>query len=799
VELNPQVNYKKAHRLLFLGSILIAIVLTLPHGFLSAEEDAVPAKIDTSIPQSECSSLLGKAFRQLGLEAERDREWNNALLYYAQALSLENEPAKMDLYRLRHQPLTLKKETNVEIKPYSNLSLFLSPDKKTFALLKRNFTLEVWSVKKKKRLHKLQMASWYDPTVWFSSDGQKLAYLNSRQISMFSVDSGKLIKKLDMEENSRPLMLLPDFKHAVIWRDSELRLETLPDSSVPFKSEKLADFTYGVGWAYSRNRRFFTIAKTDSILVFDLEGPELLYSVPFQAEKPLKPAVSPDGRYIAVANYKAPGRVRIYDGVNENWIQDLNLRLGPAKSFEFVTGGYLAVVSNAGLEVHDFMANGSEVIPAESYFIPSSVILTMRRPSPTISFGVEGANFLLQGGNGWDQVELWSLQSHEGLFWRHVLRCSECDPVPIVQFSSDYRYALVPTKHGLELLDLKDGHKIIPVDIESRERWKFAFTSENMGIQKFESKVVVWNLEKREAVKTLDSLEGSITGFYKDSLLIMTCLSEDNYPCSHWKISLQNMETGKTKSAEFKDQIFIRSGFTENDAKVLSFGDGRLRAEKAFPKSTLFEVEVDLKNWKFETFTADWQWLVFSRRNKVRVINTETGSVNELKFPYDDLYHRTYYISPDQRLLVFPVYLSSGDDSDYGLRIHHLETGELRGILPAEGDMFSDLDFSADSKMLVAAGGKKMSLWDLENKDKLMTFQTTVYESCSYSPYRYEPYFFTQARFIPGDVILTVSMCGTIAKWHLDINFLNATLEELFEQAKRDTGLSIEGARAVEN
>ncbi len=194
-------------------------------------------------------------------------------------------------------------------------SVLFSPDGNTLLTTQRDPFVYVWEIKSKKLIAKLGELD--SPvargTMFFSNDGSMLIFQTALSIYLF--DSKNWTQIAQLQRANLPLFFLPDnqtvaAKSFVI---GTLFFETLTWEPRDFPETQFADI--GLFRAVSSDGRIYLISKgeeqTQYLQLWDISGKPISNPFICQFENPTAMAVSPNGRYVAVAEWR--GAVRLWD------------------------------------------------------------------------------------------------------------------------------------------------------------------------------------------------------------------------------------------------------------------------------------------------------------------------------------------------------------------------------------------------------------------------------------------------------------------------------------------------------
>ncbi|MCX7872153.1 MAG: protein kinase [Verrucomicrobiae bacterium] len=228
-------------------------------------------------------------------------------------------------------------------------SVIFSPGGKNLITTERGPYMYVWDIEKKKIIAKLGELD--SPvargTIFFNSDGSLLIFQTA--ISIYLFNTSNWVQVAQLQRANLPIFFLPDnqtvaTKSFVI---GTVFFETITWEPRDFSENGFSEI--GTFRAVSPDGRIYLISREDDqahhLQLWDISGKPLSNPIICHLENPTSMAVSPDGKYIAVAEWK--GTLRLWDATSgselsswtahESTVYTLNFSFDSKK---LATGGF---------------------------------------------------------------------------------------------------------------------------------------------------------------------------------------------------------------------------------------------------------------------------------------------------------------------------------------------------------------------------------------------------------------------------------------------------------------------------
>lgn len=369
-------------------------------------------------------------------------------------------------------------------------AVLISPDGKKLLTAQRDPFVYVWDIKTKKLIAKLGELD--SPpargTLFFSNDGTMFIFQTALSIYIF--DSKKWTQIAQLQRANLPLFFLPDnqtvaAKSFVI---GTLFFETITWEPRDFPEAQFADI--GIFRAVSPDGKIYLISKgeeqTQYLQLWDISGKPISNPFICQLENPTAMAVSPNGKYVAVAEWR--GAVRLWDATtgseisswtaHQSTVAALNFSYDSKmlvtagvdqtiKIWEIPTCAHLATLYGHHNEVWsvcfskdgNFIASGGKDSTAKIWLASTRTTdNTLTNAMIPLAFSRDSSKLLALGFDR--QFQLWNLSS----------RSKIANPMPAysdyertaIAVSKDLKFCLVGRRSGtVEIMAIEDNGKVV--------------------------------------------------------------------------------------------------------------------------------------------------------------------------------------------------------------------------------------------------------------------------------------------------------------------------------------------------
>ena len=440
-------------------------------------------------------------------------------------------------------------------------SVLFSPDSKNLITTQRNPFIYVWDIKNKKIIHKLGELD--SPvargTMFFSNDGSMLILQTA--ISIYIFDSKKWTQIAQLQRANLPIFFLPDnqtvaTKSFVI---GTLFFETITWEPRDFPENGF--YELGTFRSISPDGKIYLISKEDDqvqyLQLWNIAGKPISNPIICHLDNPTSMAVSSDGKYIAVAEWK--GIVRLWDAqtgseisswnAHENIIWAINFSFNSKilatagadqiiKLWETPTCSHLASFIGHHNEVWaiDFSRDGNWIASGGKDSTAKLWLASTRTEENVLTnamiplgFSPDSSKFL---SIGFDRIlQLWDVKSRNKI---SNLNYNDSERTAIV-VSKDFKHLVVGRRNGeVEIISIETG-KTLNHFLAHYEPVAWLVVSDNnkyLGTATA-NELKLWNFDNFELLFEKNNFSGPLT-ISPDCKMISG--TDTNYNIKLWEL-----------------------------------------------------------------------------------------------------------------------------------------------------------------------------------------------------------------------------------------------------------------------
>ncbi len=741
-------------------SIALALLIVLGvFAFLRIREERNRALDQRALAvkrEQEAKTNLGEAYYQIGMRAEKQKLWNDALLYYTSALALnDREEERSGYYTASLRPWRVKLERTIGGLEARSFSLSFSPDGKLLVsgdCARRESgscvkgRLELWNADTGKLFKTLTGHDNRVTSAVFSPDGKYLLSASwDNTVKLWSVESGECLQTMAGHQGPvYGVAFSPDGKLAAsASHDGTIKVWSIPAGGL-LQSFDAKGFIVSSVTFPPDGKHLLSGGGEGALQLWSLEGKGQQGNFPGHSSLIFTVAASPDGKTAVTASY------------------DKTIKLWSIPSGECIRtlSGHEDAVTMAA-----FSPDGKTILSA-------SLDKTMK---------------------------LWSVETGECL----LTISGHTDPVWSADFSpSGDRIASGSSDQTIKVWSFAKGQEVPSFSAAQSMLWAMAVSPDGKHLaaaasdDKLSCAVKLWPLPGADPVRVVNrrNYPRLCLAFSGDGkrLAVGGCHEAKGFECSAGEIVVWDVQSGSS----------LRE-ITGHGAAVNAIAysrDGGLAASGACGKSDDKRgcVQGEIKVWSAE----DGQCLL--------TISQHQNTISSLAFTPDGKYLLSADLSePAFRLWSLPggelVRSFTGHQSmvsalavapdgksvasvsgDGTIKLWDVATGKCLQTFKGHDVGVLSAAFDPEGRLLASGGwDHNIKLWSLQSGKCILTLRghNSPVNSVAFTPDK--------------SILGSASYDGVIKLWPMQWKILDEAPEELLKLAHQETGLTLDGFKTV--
>jgi len=721
---------------------------------LHQKKEAIRQRVLTEIREREATRSLAEAYYQFGLLAEKDKRWNDARLYYAHSLTMQDaEKVRSGYFLSATRPLQASLSKSFDAHKHSIFDVSFSPDGKRF--------------------------------ISSGCAEKEAGNCVKGSVKLWSAD-GKLIRSFPGHTSwVKAAGFSPDGKYVLSGSyDNTLKLWDAETGECLRTFSGHNEMVYSVDFS-SNGKRAVSGGYVRSFKIWDVATGECLYTSPESEHSVGQVMFAPDEKHVLSAGDKPA--LQLWSVAENKIVREFEGHKFRITSIDISPDGKHAATASWDKTVKLWDLSSGECLKT----FPGH-----QGRVYTVKFSPSG-KYLVSGGMD-RTIKLWSVETgecvstltgHDSQVWTAAfspdgLKMVSGSEKTINIWKIDFSGIFASFKGSPNLLwnmDLSPAGKYLAIS-----------SSEGPN----SSAPRLWSFENKKFVKTFDTFVYPFVflDFSPDGsrLAAGSCGETTDFMCSGGRLVVYDVESGAAVQEIYGHSLEVSSLAYSPEGKYVATGtcgNYEMKLGCTQGEIKLWDVETGdcvwtakgHENWIFSLdFSPDGELLLSSGSwdTTLKMWSVKDGSplrtfkghglrVDEVKF------------AKDGKQLV-------SASLDKTARLWDVETGEILRTFRGHDTGVLRARFSPDGKMLMTAGwDHKVKLWSLDDGKCVLTYRG--HDSVA-----------TFADFTPDmSMVISASDNGNVTIWPLKKSVLEDPPEKLLEHARKQTGFKLDEFKPV--